>query len=302
MRKARFYDYIALSIILLVGAVSAFMSTNMLMSDVGNYKNSFNGLLIFVTLSHLVFAIELVTFLIFLSRYLRMDVIYRRHHIKTYAAQFIVHSSIGLIATILSGSIVYHNFLAPYPYQGAIIVCLILHILVLLLSVFALVYTSLKKGDEEERYVYGVGHGFYTAVIGIFVFFAMNHFGGFICSFIYADYSHFWLTFPFYFSLLIPFLILVAIINPSHGLKSQNFYRQEIIVWSIFLAFGLATSLYTAFVAINDPMFVSLVSAAMPLERLATTPYDSIMIFGVNIFIPLGKLIYSIIKNHKSIN
>ena len=93
--------------------------------------------------------------------------------------------------------------------------------------------------------------------------------------------------------------MLVALINPMLGITSkEHYFKQENIVWFTFLGVNLIAALYVIIVGINEPLLISLVSASMPLERLITFPIDAILLYGVNILLPIGRIIY-IYKNRK---
>ncbi len=291
MRQAKVRDIIILALVLLLGSFFVFFATNCFITIIFNYEANWHFPYIFAVIPHLIFAIEFVTFLIFFTRYLRCEEEYRKHLVKVYAWQFIVHSLIGLVMTILGGTVSYHNFLINNPYPGVLIVCLLTNIVIGALAAFVLIKVSIN-GKEELKKPMKVSHVFFTIGASLFTFFAFNRFGAFLWSFIYMDYSRFWFTLPFYLSLLVPIVILFAFINPVMGIKAKSFKRAEFIIWPCILLFSLCTCLYVVLIGAKDPSMTSLTSAAMPISRIATKPIDGILLYGVNILMPLGRLIY----------
>ena len=108
------------------------------------------------------------------------------------------------------------------------------------------------------------------------------------------EYHHFFFTILFYLSLCVPLACLILM-----QLNNKMSKKFKIISWSVLLAFSLVTGLYTLITGINDPLLVSLVSASMAIERLATLPIDAILLYGVNFIIPIMYLLISIIKQEK---
>ncbi len=293
MIKPRIYHIIAFVVYLLVASFLVFYGTNCFFTNVVNYENSLNFPFVFATFPWLFLAIEFATSLIFLVRLLRMDISYRSHHIKVYSIQFFVYSALGVIFAIV-GMIIHKNILFDNPFPGVLLILTIVHLLICGGAVFS--YFHLKKNplcEKEERFSYTKSYGFKSALLGIFTFFALNRFGAFLQSFFYMEYAHFFFTILFYLSLISPLFMLIAFVNPSLEIKSKdNYFKQEVIVWCSFLAYNLATGLYVIITGLTNPLLISLVSAAMPLERLITFPIDAIMLYGLNILFPIGRLIY----------
>ena len=291
--KIRYYHVIAFVVYLLLGSFLVFYGVNCFFTNVVNYENNLNFPFLFATLPWLFLSIEIATSLIFFVRLLRMDNSFRSRHIKVYAVQFFIYSLLGVIFSIV-GMIVHKNMLFNNPFPGVLLVLIVVHLLICGASVFA--FMHIKKNplsEKEERFTYTKSYGFKTAGLGILTFFALNRFGAFLQSFFYMEYAYFFFTILFYLSLISPLLMLIAFANPSLGIKSEkNYFKQELIVWCSFLVFNLITALYVIIVGLTNPLLISLVSAAMPLERLITFPIDAIMLYSLNILFPIIRIIY----------
>ena len=298
MKKMKFYDVIGLIIYVIFTSLVTFLCANMIYSDISNYANGFAKLDL-ATLPHLMLCINLISFGFFFIRYLKLDEKYRFNHKKAYFIQFIVYSFIGLISSIITGTYVYGDYLAPYPYNGAIIVITLLHLLILSFSVFALIKNLKNKPESSEKNKSSICHILLTIPLSIFAFIAFFRLGTFIAMPFYVDYNHFWYTFPFYLAIIIPFLILMMFSKESLGIKFKNDFLASIIIYGVLFLIGIGLTLYTWINSYYDTLLISLISPAMPLERLMSFPIEAILIFGLNFIIPLGKIIYLLIKRFK---
>ena len=125
----------------------------------------------------------------------------------------------------------------------------------------------------------------------------MNKFGGLLLSPLFITYSLLYMTFPFYLSLVAPMgFVVLFILERFNVLNSKNR-----LTWSIImLAFSVATALSVILIGYNYPEFVSAVSMNLPLERLATTPFNSIFQpiaeIGVGVYYLLFALKHKTVK------
>ena len=281
--------YIVVSILfILCASFFVFFATNAFLTNVLNYMNNFNFPYIFGTIPLLSFAFEITTLIIFVERFFRLDKDYRVVHTKAYSIQLIVHSSIGLICSIIAMVVVKDVFFSN-PFPGVLFIFALIHLLIISLMVFYLIYAKkINLLENAKRYKYGFKHVIVTITLSIFTFFALNRFGAFLQSFFYMEYSYFWFTLPFYLSLISPLLMLILLIYNKFKAVS---YKKNMLFWCLFLVYNLATGLYVIIVGTNNPLLISLVSAAMPIERLATTPIDAILLYGLNLLLPMVKIV-----------
>lgn len=295
MKKVKFYDYIALAIYLIGGSIITFISANMLFSDISNYA-SFSYKTIFATFPHFMFVLMIILLGFFFIRYPRLDEKYRINFKKKYFLLFLIFSAIGFVTSILTGFISYNNFLASSPYKGAIIVCLVVHLLILLFSIFAF-YKNIKNDSKVvERMPYNSFYVFKTIVFAIFAFISFFRFGCFLTSFIYMEYSKFALTFLFYLSNIIPMILLIFVCS----CKLYNIsYLTITMFYSITLLLSLTCMIYVISEGTSNPLLVSIISPAMPIERLITFPIEAIILYGLINLLPIGEIVYLSIKEFK---
>lgn len=295
MNKVKFYDYIALAIYLIGGSIITFISANMLFSDISNYA-SFSYKTIFATFPHFMFVLVIILLGFFFIRYPRLDEKYRVNFKRKYFLLFLVFSAIGFVSSLLTGFVSYNNFLVSSPYKGAIIVCLIFHLLILLFSIYAFYKNKKDSSKVEEKMPYNSFYVFKTIVFAVFAFISFFRMGCFLTSFIYMEYSKFALTFLFYLSNIIPMVLLIFICL-CKLYKIQ--YLTKIMFYSITLLLSLTCMIYVVSEGTSNPLLISIISPAMPLERLITFPIEAIILYGLINLLPIGEIIYLSIKEFK---
>ena len=214
----------------------------------------------------------------------------RKRMSKTYLKTTIVLAGLGFVFAILAGAINYKgNFLAPYPFPGFIIVMMVAHLLVLGGAIFALVKPVKALPEDTEQFKVGAKHVFFSMGWFLFVALAFNRFGAFLTMPMYVELRNFHLTFLFYLFLLVPMAILVKKVFDVYEVKFNKF----VCVIALF-AINLVLFAAVAIIGMNDTTFVSSLSPAMPLERLAAKPVEIIIHFASQFGILLAWLIREI--------
>jgi len=292
---------IFLIISIIFGSIVNFFATDCILGDVSNLTYGFSNrpVYVFASLPAFNLALIFVLFTIFLIRYLRRPQ-YLKRMSKLYVIIFMCFSFIGLVSAILSGIIVYNTFLAPNPFPGYLILSIVLFSIFLIAGslFFILVYKKIKP-DEEKRRI-KVGYVFYSIILSCLTYYSFNRFGSFIWSHSFVDYPTLYLTWPFYFSLLLPIAMFIHTF-----LYSYNFYKKHngaaLAVISTIMGLFIITTLYTYLVGANNPKFISVISPAMGASRLLAKPIDFIantVLFGLfGIYSLRHSIIYY--KKHK---
>ena len=308
MRNARFYDYIAIALFLIIGSYCVFFATNTFIYDViGFSKDVFNIWYLINALPHLCLAVELVGFALFFTRYLKINVIYRSHHVKVYSIVAVALSGIGLISTLMSGIFYWHgNFLAASPYVASMLICLIVHGFLFALAATSVVINFIFRNREDERFIYGPSYAFYTLGANLLIFFMFYRVGSF-------TYSAIWIWFeeleflgilealPFFISLLLPLFIGMTIFGDKLVIFKKDFFKEHIAAWVIYLVLGTLFAVYTILMMVlNLTNFREVIRIACPLMVLHDFPVDAVLLMAFNFLVPLGYLIYLIvIKNRQ---
>ena len=289
---------ILLVIIALIGSICAFYMTNLLLSDLGNMFYGVHDAYIVSSFPGFFIALYFILGAFFVYRYFYRPE-FKRRTILTYLFIASCFALIGIITSIITGISIYKNFFAPYPFWGYTIICLIIHILVLLCSIFLNILIRKKLPKDESKKRMSILYILINIISAILVFFAFNRLGAFLISPIYIYWRNLYLTFPFYLSLLLPMAELVHLIlfkfdyfdaKPKAGfIYSIVMIILDVVLLSIVIILGY-----------NFSEFVSAISPALGLERLATAPLVIVLTIIIMICFSGYNLFYSIryLKKH----
>ena len=283
------FSLIALAIIAVLGSLMAFAASNLFFTDVPYFGPHIMDTAIFLSFTALLFGAYFVIGAMYIVRsYLKPNI--RKKMSKTYLKTTMVLAGLGFVFAILAAVINYNgNFLASAPFPGFIIVMMVMHLLVLGGSLFALLKPVKALPEDTEEFKVGAKHVFFTMGWFLFTALAFNRFGAFLTMPIYVELRNFYQTVFFYLFLLVPMAILVKKVFDVFELKLNRF-----IYVIILFAINLVLFVVVAIIGLNDTTFVSSLSPAMPLERLAAKPVEIIIHFASQFGILLAWLIREI--------
>ena len=283
------FSLIALAIIAVLGSLMTFAACNLFFTDVPYFGPNIMDTALFVSFTALLFGAYFVIAPMYIVRsYLKPNI--RKRMTKTYLKTTIVLAGLGFVFAILAGVINYGgNFLASAPFPGFIILMMVAHLLVLGGAIFALVKPIKVLPEDTEEFKVGAKHVFFTMGWFLFVALAFNRFGAFLTMPLYVELRNFHLTFLFYLFLLVPMAILVKKVFDVYEIKFNKF-----VYVIVLFAINLVLFVAVAVIGMNDTTFVSSLSPAMPLERLAAKPVEIIIHFASQFGILLAWLIREI--------
>ena len=283
------FSLIALAIIAVLGSLMAFVASNLFFTDVPYFGPHIMDTAIFLSFTALLFGAYFVIGAMYIVRsYLKPNI--RKKMSKTYLKTTMVLAGLGFVFAILAAVINYNgNFLASAPFPGFIILMMVAHLLVLGGSIFALLKPVKALPEDTEEFKVGAKHVFFTMGWFLFTALAFNRFGAFLTMPIYVELRNFYQTVFFYLFLLVPMAILVKKVFDVFELKLDRF-----IYVIILFAINLVLFIVVAIIGLNDTTFVSSLSPAMPLERLAAKPVEIIIHFASQFGILLAWLIREI--------
>ena len=283
------FSLIALVIIAVLGSLMAFVASNLFFTDVPYFGPHIMDTAIFLSFTALLFGAYFVIGAMYIVRsYLKPNI--RKKMSKTYLKTTMVLAGLGFVFAILAAVINYNgNFLASAPFPGFIILMMVMHLLVLGGSIFALLKPVKALPEDTEEFKVGAKHVFFTMGWFLFTALAFNRFGAFLTMPIYVELRNFYQTVFFYLFLLVPMAILVKKVFDVFELKLDRF-----IYVIILFAINLVLFIVVAIIGLNDTTFVSSLSPAMPLERLAAKPVEIIIHFASQFGILLAWLIREI--------
>ena len=283
------FSLIALAIIAVLGSLMAFVASNLFFTDVPYFGPHIMDTAIFLSFTALLFGAYFVIGAMYIVRsYLKPNI--HKKMSKTYLKTTMVLAGLGFVFAILAAVINYNgNFLASAPFPGFIILMMVMHLLVLGGSIFALLKPVKALPEDTEEFKVGAKHVFFTMGWFLFTALAFNRFGAFLTMPIYVELRNFYQTVFFYLFLLVPMAILVKKVFDVFELKLDRF-----IYVIILFAINLVLFMVVAIIGLNDTTFVSSLSPAMPLERLAAKPVEIIIHFASQFGILLAWLIREI--------
>ena len=283
------FSLIALAIIAVLGSLMAFAASNLFFTDVPYFGPHIMDTAIFLSFTALLFGAYFVIGAMYIVRsYLKPNI--RKKMSKTYLKTTMVLAGLGFVFAILAAVINYNgNFLASAPFPGFIVLMMVAHLLVLGGSIFALLKPVKALPEDTEQFKVGAKHVFFTMGWFLFTALAFNRFGAFLTMPIYVELRNFYQTVFFYLFLLVPMAILVKKVFDVFELKLNRF-----IYVIILFAINLVLFVVVAIIGLNDTTFVSSLSPAMPLERLAAKPVEIIIHFASQFGILLACLIREI--------
>ena len=265
---------ITLILLAVLGSLFNAQATNMLMSDMANKSASSEFNTLFGSLGAATIAAAYVVASLLVVR-LTLRPQYKKRMMTVYLIILAALGFIGTVSLILNAVINYHSLVAPYPFKGYTILFLILNVM-LLGGPLACYFVHVRKLEpDQEKFKFKFLYVLKTIGYFLFICLAFNRFGMFLGAPLYVHWRTLYKTFPFYLFLLVPmFILVVKVLLYFDILKTQ---KQKVIYVSI--ALGLTVVLAGAYIALGiaDSGVVSAISPALPLERLATMPIETII-------------------------
>ncbi len=267
MKKKQFIILLVLS---LLGSIIGFFAVNLLMSDISNYAAL--GIYVVSTFPMFTLFLDIIAIIIGYGRYIKNNS-YKKALIKRYSTLILIFSSIGFISSCLTGTIVYGSFLSRFIFPCYGLIMLFIHLIILVLVIYGkLECIKLIKDDKDTKKVSFI-YRIYTAFIWFILIYGLNKFGAFLYSPIYITWRLFFTTLPFYLSIALVF-VLVAILYLVEVKVIKNAKVLSLVLLICAVVFSLSTIGIGAF---NSKM-IAAVSTAVPLERLASMPMDSLIV------------------------
>ena len=270
----RKYIIIALALITIVGSLFMALGSNMFFDDIFNIAVEISHSTLFVSLPAMSVAVFFVMAVLYILRaYKRPNCIKRMS--RLYAIILIVISAIGLVGAIMAGVNVYGTFVGSHPFPGYLIIFMILNVILLAGGVVGLIFSK-KIKDEEDKVK--INFLYVLKTIGWFLFICLvfNRFGMLLGAPTYIYLRNLYQTFPFYIYLLVP--LFLGVLEAMYILKLLD--RKKLFILGIVgIALNVVLFVYIAVMGVNDTAFISSLSQAMPLERMASKPLEILIHF-----------------------
>lgn len=261
--------YLSYILVSIVGSVLTFYLGSFIFADIGNNAYGWNGWNVLVTIPAVMLCFQFIALSMFIVRFYR-GLEYKNRTILLYLRIIIVFSIIGIIGVFLSAMYSYGTLFTKYPFPYFLILFLVLNIVIIIGSI--LIYrNTTKKVYGWERKKITVGYVLYSIFIAGFTFFSYYKFGALLLSPLYIQTSTLYMTWPVYVWLAIPMLILNCIVMTK--LRVLADYIDTIIYLLLLLFLNICLSVTYFVTSYYNSLFVSAISPAFGLDRLATNPY-----------------------------
>ena len=264
---------IALVVLTLVGSLMTALASNMLFSDIANIAST---PVFLVSLPPTALGVFLVSAVLYVLRLYQRPKTFK----KLSKHYLIVTASCGFVCfltALLSGVVVYGNLLSPYPFKGFVLIFMILGFLLCAAALCGLLVFLKKAPEDEETFKVNAKHVFKTIGWFLFICLTFNRFGMLLGAPSYIYLRNLYMTFPFYLLLLAPlFLGTVKVLRMLEVIKDN---KLNLILSIAALAFAVVLELVVIVIGASDSALISAVSPAMPLERLASMPVETIIHF-----------------------
>lgn len=268
------FSIISLIITTIVGSLFTALGSNMLFDDLFNKDVPFANHTLFVSLPAVSVCVIFVMLVLYIIRVYKHPDCQKRIS-RLYLIIAIVMGVIGVVGAVLGGVKVYGTFTGRHPFPGYLIIFMILNILIIGGAICGLVFLK-KMKDDTGKVKITVKHVFKT--IGWFLFISMmfNRLGMLLGAPTYIYLRNLYKTFPFYLYLLMPvFLGVLVLMSPFEILDR----KKRFILGLVALGLNVCFFGYIALMGINDTAFISSLSQAMPLERMASKPLEILIHF-----------------------
>jgi len=153
---------------------------------------------------------------------------------------------------------------------------MILNLLVAGAGVYGLLVCTKKLPEDQGKIKVGVVYVLKTIGWFLFICLLLNRLGMFVSFPFYFYLRNFYKTFPFYLYLLLP--VFLGVVEVLHIYKVGERKTINLLTY-IGLGLNVVFFAYIVVMGATDTGFISSVSQAMPLERLASKPLEILIHF-----------------------
>ena len=260
-----------LAVFAIIGSLLTVFASNLLAGDIANISAMSSTVVVsmpgaFMAATFIFITLYLIKLYIHPETFKKMT--------KIYLILLVVFSSLGAVTSILTGTLVYGNFMAPYPFTGYALIFLLFHLMFLGFGISQLIKLRNVKDDAEVRklnFLQVLKNIGYVLFIGL----VFNRFGYFLGMPIYVYWRFFYATFPFYLYLLLPLGIGVFMTLRKLGMLTDP--KKSLIMLIVLSGLHVLLAGYIVIMGTQDTLFISSISTCMPLDRLASMPVEFII-------------------------
>lgn len=275
MKQLKFALFVLITLML---SVIAFYTFNLVFSFVSNYQAiSVTSL----TMLPMLFIFgNLTTAYIAIYRW-KVRKISDPYFFRFYGIFCSVLSILGIVASILNGTIVYHSFVKDFVFTAYPLFTLLISLLMLAISLYILIVFERKILTEKihKTYKMNIWLAIRSLGLGLLTVFALERLGAFMLIPVYWSSYDSVYTLPYLFQLLIPALILITYVIHEDFLHNR---KVTLILSSIAFGYSIFSLVYLIVVGRGSyPLLINGLSAVQQFERLVVFPLDLILMYGI---------------------
>jgi hypothetical protein len=292
MKTQLFKNILAVILVLMISVIT-FYTWNLIFSLVSNYEA-----LTMTSISSLpmvFFMIELYCLMFAAFGYVRLN---RRdpYFFRKYSLVIGCFALLGIVSSILDGTIVYHTFVGDYVFFAMPLFMLIVHAIFLAAACYVAVlsWTNIAKQKPEKVKYNGKFYWVRETLVALLLMYALEKLGAIVLLPIFWSSYDSGYVVPFFIQLLVPAFIVVIYMLDRHFLKNRKI---SIILNSAVLCYSILSLIYIilmnkfAYVLIINPL-----SPVLQLERLITKPIGAIVLYALSLIYPCITLTKHIVK------
>lgn len=292
-KKRIIFALVALAI---VGSLVTFHATNLVLASILNKDCPFNEFIVtfFPSLTFLFVSLDFVLFM-FLFYRLYLHPTHEQRIYLVYGIVLASFSGLGIITNTLSGTITYGSFMVSHPFAGFHIIMYIYHILMLALA-FLMIFYFRKKVINDDILIHktDVKYVFQTTLLALIVFITLNRLGAFLLIPSFIQWSTLALTYPAYFALILPTIIIVVdAVYVFGGFKKSP--KAGIVLCAFVLFFAIFCCVQICYRGMSNQLFIQLISPINPIGRLLTFPVDAVL----QMVVAAGLAIFTLVDSIK---
>lgn len=263
-------SYLSFVLVSIIGSALTFYLGNFIFADIGNNAYGWNGWNIFVTIPAVMLCFQFIALSMLIVR-IYIDQECKNRTILLYLRIIIAFSVIGIIGVFLSAKYSYGTLFSKYPFPYYLIIFLVLNIVIIVGSILIYIKTVKNKEGGWEHKKITAGYVFFSIFLAGFTFYSFYKFGALLLSPLYVQTSTLYMTWPVYVWLAMPMLVLNLITLIDLGIITKIIDILLILLLLLFLNICLSATYFIS--SYYNTLFVSAISPAFGLDRLATNPY-----------------------------
>lgn len=288
------FTIISLICLTIVGALFTMLGSNMFFADISNIAVGFARSTILITIPAAIMAVMFALGIFYVIRAYKHPNCLKSIN-RLYLIIAIALNVVALSANIAGAFMVYGTLVSLSPFPGYTIIFMVLELAIIGGAIFGLVKNN-KRPDDEGKVKITFVYVLKTIGWFMFIMLMLNRLGTLLGAPFYAYARNLYETFPFYLYLLVPTYIGALVVLTSFKMIDK---KKALLLTYISIGVNVVLFAYIALMGINDTGFISSLSEAMPLERLASKPLEMLIHFVAYLGVGAALLVLNL-KNEKA--